>query len=66
VLPGTGYQLRVLVDRTSLEIFADQGLVYMPLPIISDPQNREISFFARGGKAGLQADVHELKSIWKP
>ncbi len=58
--------LRLLVDRTSIEIFANGGEVYMPVRSIPSDQLKTLDVFARAGKArlvGLQ--VHELRSAWE-
>jgi sucrose-6-phosphate hydrolase SacC (GH32 family) len=58
-------RLRAIVDRTSLEIFADDGLVYMPLAVVPAPDQKEITIFSRGGSASLQGgSVRVLRSIW--
>jgi fructan beta-fructosidase len=58
-------QLRVLVDRTSIEIFAAGGLVYMPLGVIADEDHRTCYVSARGGKArGAKIEIARLNSIW--
>ena len=58
--------LRLLVDRTSLEIFADGGAVYMPMAVIFPADNRRVSIAARGGEARIDAlTIHELKSAWQ-
>lgn len=57
--------LNLLADRTSLEIFADNGLVYMPMAWKPDPASRSVAFEPRGGRARMDAiTIHELKSIW--
>lgn len=59
-------QIRLLADRTSLEIFADDGLLYMPLGWKPAENSRSISATARGGRAVLlDIDVYELESIWR-
>ncbi len=58
--------LRLLVDRTSIEIFADGGLVTMASCFLPKPENRSLDAFARGGPARLVSlTLHELESIWK-
>ena len=58
-------RLRVLVDRTSLEIFADGGLIYMPMPFRPDPAAKPVAVIAPGGEAEkCFLEVSELKSIW--
>jgi sucrose-6-phosphate hydrolase SacC (GH32 family) len=59
-------RLRLLIDRTSVEIFAGGGLVYMPMAAVpkkSDPAGIEL--FAVGGDAVARSvEAHELTSIW--
>ena len=58
--------LRVLVDRTSIEIFAGGGLVTMCSCFLPDLADRSLGAFARGGEAGIAAlTLHELGSAWK-
>ena len=53
--------LHIFVDRTCLEIFVDQGKVYLPYCINLAPKNRSIS--VKGDVKDVK--VFELKSIWK-
>jgi fructan beta-fructosidase len=58
-------RLEVLVDRTTIEIFGNDGRVYMPMGIISPPDNGSVEVFAREGAAVLRAfEAWPLKSIW--
>jgi fructan beta-fructosidase len=58
-------RLQVLVDRTSFEIFANDGLVYMPMAVTSRPEDKSLETFTRGGAARIvRLDVHQLRSIW--
>lgn len=58
-------RLEVIVDRTSLEIFANDGRVYMPIGIILVDNGSEIKVFSRDGKTHLNyLKIYELKSIW--
>ena len=60
------YRLQILADRTSLEIFANDGLGYMPLPAIPKENDRQVSVLTRGDDAKLLAlDVFELRSAWE-
>lgn len=55
----------VLLDRTSIEVFAADGLVYVPMPVLSDANHTSLALTARGGAARLiELDIHELSSIW--
>jgi len=59
-------RLRLLVDRTSIEVFANQGEIYMPLRCLPDEADtREIAFFSKGDVTVKRMNVFELKSIWK-
>jgi fructan beta-fructosidase len=58
-------RVRLLADRTSLEIFADNGLVYMPMSWKPQPASRSISAQVRGGRGKLnRISLYELESIW--
>jgi sucrose-6-phosphate hydrolase SacC (GH32 family) len=58
-------KLRAILDRTSLEIFADDGLVYMPLAVIPGADKELISIHAQGGTCNVpKAEVRQLPSIW--
>ncbi len=57
--------LHLLIDRGSIEIFANGGRVYMPMGVILKPEERSLNVFSKGGRARLvSADVYPLKSIW--
>ena len=63
---GGKIRLQILADHTSLEIFANDGLGYMPLPAIPKENDRQVSVLTRGGDAKLLAlDVFELRSAWE-
>jgi sucrose-6-phosphate hydrolase SacC (GH32 family) len=58
-------QLRILVDRTSVEIFAAGGRYAMSFCFQPDPAKRALSLRATGGAARIESlHVRELKSIW--
>ena len=57
--------LVIFADRTSLEVFASDGLTYVPMPVMLDAKNTSLTAFAKGGTAkAVTLEVHELKSIW--
>jgi len=59
-------RLTIYCDRTSLEVFASDGLTYMPMPFNTKPDNRKLFFETRGGAAKITAlEVHELRSAWE-
>ena len=57
--------LRILIDRTSLEIFADDGKVSMSSCFLPGPENAGLELFSKGGNPKiLSMTVCELKPIW--
>ena len=60
-------RLIVYADRTALEIFAADGLTYIPLPVNLDPRETGLKFRIAGGPIRLNSfEAHELRSIWRP
>lgn len=58
--------LIVYADRTGLEIFANDGLVFMPININLDKNNLLMSLSSKGGTVKVaNLSVYELKSIWQ-
>jgi sucrose-6-phosphate hydrolase SacC (GH32 family) len=58
-------RLVILADRTGVEVFASDGLCYMPMPYNTNLENRRLFLEARGGKVVLEAlEVSELSSAW--
>jgi fructan beta-fructosidase len=58
-------QLRLLVDRTSIDIFGNQGRLYMPMGVIIPADNRTLELSVKGGNATVHSlEVHQLKSAW--
>lgn len=59
-------QLRVLVDRASLEIFGNDGQVYMPIGVIPKDDDHSLALQVQGGTARVcSLDVFEMRSAWK-
>jgi fructan beta-fructosidase len=59
-------RLRILVDRVSIEIFANDGRVYMPIRAHPKGDQKGVEAFSEGGKTKLiNLEVNELNSIWK-
>jgi len=57
--------LTIYADRTGLELFANNGLFFMPINKNLDANQRGLSLTANGGDAQCeQLLVYELKSIW--
>ena len=62
---GGSVQLEIVVDRDTIEIFGNNGLLYMPMPVSNVSGNSLISLTCTGGTATLNAlTVSKLKSIW--
>jgi len=58
-------KLHILVDRTCIEIFANDGRVSMFLSFPLDTDNTSIEAFTRWGQAVLEkCDIWKLRSIW--
>jgi sucrose-6-phosphate hydrolase SacC (GH32 family) len=58
-------RLRLMVDRTSIDIFGDDGRVYMAMGVIVPENDHSLEIFAKGGAARIRSlEVHELNSAW--
>ena len=67
-------RLTIFVDRTMLEVFASDGLTYVPLPFIPKAEDQSVSVTLHAGSARLSAaeeaaieqtlQVYRLKSCW--
>ena len=59
-------RLTIYCDRTGIEVFASDGLCYVPMPFNMNLENRSISVESRGGAANVNSlEVHELRSAWE-
>jgi len=59
-------RLRILVDRVSIEVFANDGRIYMPIRAIPEGDQKGLEIFTKGGSIKISSlKVHELHSIWK-
>ena len=57
--------LKIFIDRTSIEIYANGGNVYMPVINIMTQENLNYSILATQGESKVKSlKVHELSSIW--
>lgn len=57
--------LTIYCDRTSLEVFASDGLTYMPMPYQPKAEDRSLGISAKRAAAKIQSlQVYELKSAW--
>jgi len=59
-------RLRILLDRTSVEVFANDGRIIFPTVIFPDPENIGLHAMCSKGETRLNyLRVHELKPIWR-
>ena len=59
-------QLTIYGDRTGLEVFASDGLCYLPMPFNANPENQKIFLEIRGQAASVRnLVVHQLRSAWR-
>jgi len=64
-LLGGKLRLVALADRTSLTVWAADGLTYVPFPVIPKATDRSLKLSVRGGRASVSGlEAHELSSIW--
>lgn len=58
-------RLTLYCDRNALEIFASDGLTYVPMPFLPAADNRRLSLQTKGGRARFSSlSVYELKPAW--
>jgi len=58
-------KLEILLDRTPLEIFGNDGRIYMSSCFLPDPRNRNLKIYSSRGKIRIVSlKVYELGSIW--
>ena len=60
-------KLQILVDRTSIEVFGNEGRVTMASLFLPLPRDKNVSLMVRGGSAKIiSLEVCELTSAWEP
>jgi fructan beta-fructosidase len=63
---GGKIRLHLLVDRGSIECFANDGRRAMSVGVIPADANRTLEVFSRGGRPAVSyLEVYELKSAWE-
>jgi fructan beta-fructosidase len=63
---GGTVRLRIVVDRGSVEVFANDGQVALSAGVLVPVENRSLRLSVRGGEAKVGAlTVHVLKSAWQ-
>jgi fructan beta-fructosidase len=66
--PGNGrLQLRILVDKNLIEVYANNGEVFMPIETVAEGgQVKQLALFTEGGTARIRSlIVRELESVWE-
>lgn len=65
--PWQGRQRLILYcDRTGLEVFASNGLTYVPMPFFPEQGDHALGVAVKGGAVKLTSlQVHELNSAWE-
>ena len=63
-LEGARVRFRVLVDRNSIEVFAEDGRIAMTNLVFPPPAARDVQFYSKGDTSSVTADVWTLGSIW--
>jgi sucrose-6-phosphate hydrolase SacC (GH32 family) len=59
-------KLRILVDRTTVEAFGNDGEIVMPARFLPKDDDLSLKLFATGGTARVVSlKIHKLKSVWK-
>ncbi|MBD3173646.1 MAG: hypothetical protein GF320_00585, partial [Armatimonadia bacterium] len=65
VPPRGGLRLRIVLDRTSMEVFAQEGLLSISHCFVPDPADKIVTAGAEGGTATLVGGkVRQLRSAW--
>jgi fructan beta-fructosidase len=58
-------QVRILVDRSSIEVFAEHGRLVMTELVFPKQNSRRIAVYSEGGKlGGVSVRIWTLASIW--
>jgi fructan beta-fructosidase len=58
--------LRILVDRGSIEVFADRGLVAMVIAAVPDEKNKNVELRVEGGDIIIRKmSIYRMKSSWE-
>ena len=59
-------RFEILLDRTSIEIFANDGEVVMSSCFVPTENDKELTFWTQGGEVMVEdLEAYELKSSWK-
>jgi len=63
---NNNWDFELLIDRTSVELFANNGTMVMTNNFTPDPERIGMELKVLGGSVKMNSlEIHELKSIWK-
>ena len=65
IRPVTACKLRVVTDRCSVELYADDGKFTLTLATVPDPTDISILPVLLDPGIGIDFEVHKLKSMWE-
>ena len=57
-------QLRILVDRTTIEVFGNNGKIVITSCFMPEEENKSYSFTSNGEIKVVHAEAHSLRSAW--
>jgi len=62
---GNKIKLQILVDRTSIEVFGNDGRISLSSCFLPNLDNKSLGVYANGGDMKIVSiSVHELRSVW--
>jgi levanase/fructan beta-fructosidase len=65
-LRGGEQRLAICCDSTALEVFASDGLTYVPTPLTPNTDDLALGTQAKGGQVSFSMlEAHELGSAWE-
>lgn len=65
VLPDDVLRVRILVDRCSIEVFAQDGALAVTELVFPPPDGKRIEWWTKGDRAGaLKYDIARIRSVW--
>jgi sucrose-6-phosphate hydrolase SacC (GH32 family) len=58
-------RLQLLIDRSSIEVFGNQGQVAYPFGFLPEADDRSLTLYTKAGNTRVSLlEVYELRSIW--
>jgi sucrose-6-phosphate hydrolase SacC (GH32 family) len=64
-LKGGRIKMRILVDRTTVETFGNDGEVVIPTCFLPEDNNKSLELFATNGTAKVMSlDIYPMRSTW--